>query len=128
MNSSSATLCDLWPGKVNTKIVGTTFEGRQELLAQCRRQGVRELRLVPDPMNRYDPCAVGIEAEIRDSDGNLKTVRLGFLSNSDRVCSDCGKVVGGALFERSRTISCPNCCKGFGFDDRVLTGPTGTLR
>lgn len=112
---------ELWPLKVRTKIVGTSFEGRQDLLAECRRQGVRQLKLVPDPMNKYDPCAVGIEAEILDVEGKPKNIRLGFLSNSDRVCSDCGQVVGGAYFEKSRTISCPSCCKGFGFEDRVIT-------
>lgn len=118
--NQSAMLCELWPLKVNTKIVGTTFEGRQELLAECRRQGVKQLKLVPDPMNKYDPCAVGVETEIQDNDGRPKTIRLGFLSNSDRVCSDCGKVVGGALFEKSKTVQCPSCCKGFGYDDRVI--------
>jgi len=115
-----STLTELWPKRVNTKIVGTTFEGRQQLLSECRKQGVRELKLVPDPMNKFDPCAVGVEAQIFDTDGNPRTIRLGFLSNSDRVCSDCGTMVGGSLFERSKTIQCPSCGCAFGFDDKVL--------
>lgn len=125
--NTSTTLCDLWPAKVRTKIVGTTFEGRQELLAQCRRQNIRKLKLVPDPMNKYDPCAVAVEADILDERETPKTIRLGYLSNSDRVCSDCGKVVGGMMFEHSQTIQCPHCCKTFGMDDRVISqGPDGT--
>jgi len=122
----TATATGMWPKRVNTKIVGTTFEGRQELLAECRKQDIRELELVRDPMNRYDPNAIGVEARITDESGNPMTIRLGFLSNSDRVCSDCGRLVGGALFEKSRRLRCPDCDFEFGYDDPVVSrGPDG---
>jgi len=44
-----------------------------------------------------------------------------FLSNSDRVCSDCGRLVGGALFEKSRRLRCPDCDFEFGYDDPVVS-------
>lgn len=124
--SACELMTELWPHKVRTKIVGTTFEGRQDILDQCRRQNVKNLRLLPEPMNKYDPYAVAVVAEIRDADGSQKTVQLGYLSNSERVCSDCGQIVGGSYFEKSKTIQCPRCCKGFGYDDRVIiSGPDG---
>lgn len=122
----SAPVCDFFPKKINTKIVGTTFEGRQLFLAECRKQGIRKLNLIPDPLNKYDSYAVAVEAQIRRPSGTTKTVRLGYISNSDRVCSDCGTMVGGSAFERSKTIQCPGCGYAFGFDDNVIiSGPDG---
>lgn len=122
----TATMPDTFPKRFNTKVVGTTFEGRQQLLAECRRQDIRDLELVPDPTNRYDSHAVAVEARMVSDSGRAVTVRLGFLSNSDRVCSDCGKLVGAALFEKSRQLRCPECDFEFGYDDPVVTrGPSG---
>ena len=118
---AQAVIEETWPKRCHTKIVGTTFEGRQELLARCRDQGVRDLELVPDPLNRYDPYAVAIEARINDESGNPTNIRLGFLSNSDRICSDCGTLVGGPMFERSRRLRCNDCGREFGYDDQVVT-------
>lgn len=98
-----------WPRRVHTKIVGTTFEGRQDLLAECKRLGITGLRLVPDPANRYDPYAVGVEAEVNNGNGNKTIMRLGFLSNSDHVCSDCGGIVGNAMFQNSKIVRCGEC-------------------
>lgn len=114
-------MIDTWPKTIRTKIVGTTFEGRQDILAECRRQGVEALSLVPEPTSRYDPHAIAVEAQITSDSGRVKTARLGFLSNSDRICSDCGMVVGGALFEKSRRLRCPECGQEFGYDSPVVT-------
>lgn len=111
---------DQYPRRVHTKIVGTTFEGRQDLLAECKLQGVTELRLVPDPHNRFDCNAIAIEANITDRNDSTQTVRLGYLSNSDRVCSDCGQLVGAGLFDRSRTLRCGECDHVFGYSDPVV--------
>lgn len=127
MQAQAVVLEEMWPRKCHTKIVGTTFEGRQEILATCRDQGVTELELVRDPLNRYDPHAVAIMANIRDVQGQAKSVQLGFLSNGDRICYDCGAVVGALLFKQSRRLRCPECSVEFGYDDPVVSrGPNGT--
>lgn len=119
--SACELMVELWPKKVRTKIVGTTFENRQDVLAKCREQNIRQLRLVPEPTNKYDPFAVAVVADIRDSNSKSETLQLGYLSNCDRVCSDCGQVVGGSYFENSKTLQCPMCCKVFGTGDTVIT-------
>lgn len=111
---------ETWPGTVRTKIVGTTFEGRQDILAECRHQGIERLELIPEPRNRYDPCAIAVCARLRHGNTGTRLVQLGYLSNSERVCSDCGNLVGGSLFERSRKLRCPECSAFFGYDDPVV--------
>lgn len=124
---AQAVLEETWPKKCHTKIVGCTFEGRQDILAACRDQGITELELVRDPLNRFDPHAVAIKASVRDDQGRAKPVQLGFLSNSDRICCDCGAVVGASLFKQSRQLRCPECSEEFGYDDPVVSrGPGGT--
>jgi Zn-finger nucleic acid-binding protein len=107
--NQTMTATSAFPRRVHTKIVGITFEGRQEILAECKRQDVSVLHLVPDPTNRYDSLAVGIEADIIDGSGAATTVRLGYVSNSDHVCSDCGAIVGNSMFQNSKTARCPEC-------------------
>ena len=100
---------EAWPRRLHTKIVGTTFEGRQSLLTECKRQGIADIRLVRDPSNRYDPFAIAVEADLNQEDGGIKSVQLGFLSNSEHFCADCGAIVGNALFHNSRKIRCREC-------------------
>lgn len=124
---AQAVLEDTWPKRCHTKIVGCTFEGRQDILTTCRDQGVTELELVRDPLNRYDSHAVAIIATIKDEQGQAKSVRLGFLSNSDRICCDCGAVVGATLFKQSHRLRCPECSEDFTIDTPVVTkNPDGT--
>lgn len=111
----TATIQDTWPRRVHSKIVGTTFDGRQEILAECRRLGVQRLELVREPDNRYDNHAVAVEAQV-----GRNRLRLGYLSNSDRLCHDCGNLVGGSLFDRSRTLRCQECGHVFGYTDPVV--------
>ena len=118
---AQAVIEETWPKRCHTKIVGTTFEGSQELLAGCRDQGIVNLELGSDPLNRYDPYAVAIEARINDESGKPTNIRLGFLSNSDRICSDCGTLVGGSMFERSRQLKCHDCGREFGYEDEIIT-------
>lgn len=92
-----------------TKIVGTTFEGRQGLLKAAAEHDIRLLKLVRDPDNPYDPNAVAVEAPVYKDGVEVQSVRLGFISNSDRMCIVCGKMVDGLAFSRTRTVKCPRC-------------------
>lgn len=99
-----------YPKQVNSKIVGTTFEGRQEKLARCQREGVQVLHLRLDYANKFDPDAVAVEAHLEN-----EVIQLGFLSNSDRACVVCGRMLDGAAFSRSKIVKCPDCGKNFQF-------------
>lgn len=111
-----ATITDTWPRRVHSKIVGTTFEGRQEILARCKQLGIQRLELIREPENRYDTHAVAVEAQV-----GRHHLKLGYLTNSDRLCCDCGNLVGGSLFDRSRTLRCGECGHCFGYSDPVIT-------
>lgn len=113
---TTATIQDAHPKKVHTKIVGVTFEGRQEVLRECQRLGVQRLELVLEPDNQYDENAVAVEARV-----GAKRLKLGYVTNSDRLCFDCGNLVGGSLFQRSRTFFCEACDSVFGFDDPAVS-------
>lgn len=100
------------PTTINTKIVGTTFEGRQAKLARCQELGIQTLYLRRDYANPYDPEAVAVEAHLVDSAGNIsEVVQLGYLSNSDRMCLVCGKMMDGLAFSKTKTVKCPECNK-----------------
>lgn len=47
----------------HSKIVGTTFENRQDILAHL--EGNEELRVRREPENQYDPRAVAVDANIK---------------------------------------------------------------
>lgn len=48
--------------QLELKVVGVTFENRQEILKQVYESGGRpEVRLVMEPTNPYDPFAVKVE-------------------------------------------------------------------
>lgn len=102
-----------FPSKVNTKIVGTTFEGRQEKLKLCEQQGIQVLSLRRDYTNQYDPEAVAVEAKVKSNNEEEETIQLGYLSNSDRMCIVCCRMMDGAQFSRSRTVKCPQCSEHF---------------
>lgn len=104
-----------YPDNVNTKIVGVTHEGRQELLSRCQQLNIKTLEVVRDPLNRYDPDAVALEAVVIMGGRELERMRLGFVSNSERSCMTCGKLVDGGSFLRSRTVKCPACGHLFQF-------------
>jgi single-stranded-DNA-specific exonuclease len=44
--------------RIETKVAGVTFEGRQEVLASVREGDW--LRVLPEPTNEYDPNAAGV--------------------------------------------------------------------
>jgi hypothetical protein len=47
-----------------TKIVGTTFEGRQDVIASLK--GDETIRLRREPDNQYDPNAVAVDVKLKD--------------------------------------------------------------
>lgn len=49
----------------NSKIVGVTFEGRQEVIAML--SGDEPLRVRREPENKYDPRAVAVDVEIAET-------------------------------------------------------------
>jgi hypothetical protein len=105
-----------YPKKVQTKIVGVNFEGRQALLEKAAQHNIKVLELIPEPTNEYDADAIQVVAPVFDSDGKRTGgVQLGYISNSDRMCIVCGKMTDGASFSRSKTAKCPHCAYVFPF-------------
>lgn len=102
------------PKKLYTKVVGTTFENRQKLLDAAKSQNIVYLELEAETTNPYDQFAVAIYAQLY-ANGGFHRSKLGFLSNQERVCFNCGLVVGNGLFQESNKVSCPNCCNTFDF-------------
>ena len=100
-----------YPKKIMTKIVGTSFEGRQKILEKAEQHDIKILDLVPDGNNpsHGDPYAIAIEAPVYRRGIKVKSVRLGYVSNSDRMCSVCSRMMDGPAFFRSMTVKCPEC-------------------
>ncbi|MHB1455322.1 MAG: hypothetical protein ACYC0V_00245 [Armatimonadota bacterium] len=100
-----------YPKKIMTKIVGTSFDGRQRLLEKAELHDIRVLDLVPDGNNpsHGDPNAIAVEAPVYKNGIKVRSVRLGFISNADRTCIVCGKMVDGQTFTRSKSVKCPEC-------------------
>lgn len=64
-----------------------------------RFEGDIRLDLVPEPTNPHDPDAIRVEFEYAEG----KFFHLGYIPNSDSLCSQCKEV-----FER-HPGTCPNC-------------------
>lgn len=98
------------PGNFHTKLVGTTFEGRQEAIARCRNMRVKNIKLTREPFNRWDDNAIAVEATFRNEQGDLETIQLGYIANAESACRSCGKeyqrppracqICGGTEFRR----------------------------
>ena len=114
-----------YPKRIMTKIVGTSFEGRQRLLEKAELHDIRILDLVPDGGNpaHGDPYAIAVEAPVYRRDIKVNSVRLGFVSNADRMCVICGRMMDGPSFSRSKVVKCPECALSQPFCD---TGDTHT--
>jgi hypothetical protein len=109
--------------KTVTKIVGTTFNNRQSLLARVRDEDKKTAFLELDPANPYDPDAVIVVTQLRDG----SEVILGHIQNGDRLClgvlpngKACEAIIDGGVISKSRTVKCPNCSKMF-FADKTNT-------
>ena len=102
------TIIDYFPKRINTKIVGATFEGRQKWLYLCKVQGVREVKLIAEPDNPYDSNAIAVTANLNIG-GVFHEGKLGYISNSERACLNCGNVLGNKYFSDDETPACPNC-------------------
>jgi hypothetical protein len=98
--------------KTITKLVGTTFNNRQTLLARVKAENLEDIILSREPSNMYDPEA--IIASITFGDGT--TAVIGHIQNSDRMClgtlkngQACGAIIEGIIVSKSRTVVCPGC-------------------
>jgi uncharacterized Zn-finger protein len=98
--------------KTITKLVGTTFNNRQALLARVKAENLETIILAREPSNMYDPEA--ITASVTFHDGT--TAVIGHIQNSDRMClgtlkngQACGAVIEGSIVSKSRTVACPGC-------------------
>ncbi|MHB1455389.1 MAG: hypothetical protein ACYC0V_00580 [Armatimonadota bacterium] len=100
-----------YPKRVITKIVGASFDGRQRILEKAALHNIKTLELVPDGNNlsHGDRNAIAVEAPVYRHGIKVKSVRLGFISNADRTCVVCGKMVDGQAFSRSKSVRCPSC-------------------
>lgn len=56
------------------KVVGVTFDGRQDIL--IRMTGREPCRLIPDPSNPYDANAIGVHVAMADGE----IAHIGFLA------------------------------------------------
>ncbi len=98
--------------KTITKLVGTTFNNRQALLARVKAENIEDIILTREPSNQFDPEA--IQASVAFLDGT--TAVIGHIQNSDRMClgtlkngKDCGAIIEGSIVSKSRTVACPGC-------------------
>jgi len=98
--------------KTITKLVGTTFNNRQALLARVKQENLETIILTREPSNVYDPEA--IQASVKFLDGT--TAVIGHIQNSDRMClgtlangKECATVIEGSIVSKSRTVACPGC-------------------
>jgi hypothetical protein len=84
-----------YPDKVFSKIVGTTFDNRQEKIVRAKEAGAAMLHLEREPENAYDPDAIGVWVELYSKEGGYETIQLGYISNSEYACADCGYIMPG---------------------------------
>lgn len=105
------------------KVVGVTFEGRQELLAKLTEDSV--ISIERDRRNTYDPFAVKVMAVFGE-----ETLQVGFipkamakkvskhLDNGGALSSSLHKLVGGdEIFDRD------TCGQKFNYGLEILIGP-----
>lgn len=81
------------PETVRTKVVGVTMgpkangrAARQVYLEKMKSENVRALELVREPTNEYDPNAIKVMSRIAGM-----RIHLGYIKNSNRICSGCGR-------------------------------------
>jgi|GEM_PF-1583345 len=98
--------------KTVTKLVGTTFNNRQALLARVKAENLETIVLAREPSNMYDPEAITASVTFRDG----TTAVIGHIQNSDRMClgtlvngKECGAIIEGSVVSKSRTVACPGC-------------------
>jgi hypothetical protein len=98
--------------KTISKLVGTSFGGRQALLARVKQENLEDIILTREPSNQYDPEA--IQASVTFRDGSTEVI--GHIQNSDRLClgtlkngQACGAVIEGSIVSKSRNVACPGC-------------------
>lgn len=98
--------------KSPTKLVGTTFQGRQELLRRLKEEQLQTATLEREPTNPYDPDAILVTVVFRDG----TKAAVGHIQNSDRKClgtlangKECGAIIEGGAVNKSRTVKCPGC-------------------
>jgi predicted metal-binding protein len=106
-------------GNTPTKLVGTSFSGRQELLARAKAEKLLTLILEREPTNLFDTDAITATVTFRDG---TKAI-LGHIQNGDRKClgllpngKDCGAIIEGGVVNRSMTVQCPGCSFLFSAD------------
>jgi hypothetical protein len=99
-----------------TRLVGVTFNGRQELLRRTKEEGIQTASLIREPKNPCDPDAVLCAVTFLDGSVGY----IGHIQNSDRLClgtlpngQECGTLIDGNMVTRSRTCICPNCGQMF---------------
>lgn len=69
---------------INTRVAGTTFNGRQNMLAYVDKNTTNtRIALVREPNNSYDPNAVKVIAVVKKTDGTKNTVCLGYLPKAE---------------------------------------------
>jgi hypothetical protein len=98
--------------KTITKLVGTTFNNRQALLARVKAENLETIILTREPSNMYDPEAITASVTFRDGTTEI----IGHIQNSDRMClgtlkngQPCGAIIEGSIVSKSRTVACPGC-------------------
>lgn len=98
--------------KTITKLVGTTFNNRQALLARVKVEKIETIILAREPNNLYDPEAITASVTFRDGTSAV----IGHIQNSDRMCCGtlkdgrpCGAIIEGNVVSKSRTVACPGC-------------------
>jgi len=98
--------------KTISKLVGTTFNNRQALLARVKAENLEDIILTREPSNMYDPEAIVASVIFRDGTPAV----IGHIQNSDRMClgtlangKECGAIIEGSIVSKSRTVACPGC-------------------
>jgi hypothetical protein len=98
--------------KTISKLVGTTFNNRQALLARVKMENLETIILTREPSNMYDPEAITASVTFRDG----STEVIGHIQNSDRQCCGtlkdgrpCGAIIEGSVVSKSRLVACNGC-------------------
>lgn len=92
-----------------TKVVGVTFEGRQNLIAQLK--GNEPCRISPEPSNKYDPNALAVHVAY-----NGGVLHIGYVSKElaaqiaphlegEALMVKIAEITGGFEFESGETAS-----------------------
>lgn len=91
------------PTKFFTKVVGTTFEGRQAYIKLAKEAGVTQVNLRREPTNPYDGFAIAADVILPTGE----ELQLGYISNKERECNKCGKITPAP--RPNREPVCPIC-------------------